>query len=260
MADSHEEHETLLSISEVADLLGIAPSALRYYERKGLITPKRSRWSNYRGYGPVELFEITDIIHYRNAGIAVNNLGKLFRSPIAETLETLDAEIDRKLEELEDLRLTLAAASHLSQRIRRRMTLGTIQWRESSEPPFAHLTRIEEFDREFLEEYLRRYDEIRYAALFPEPGDSSIFFDCMCADSIDAEKTVWSAQKGARYVEFLLTTAYGETDKNDLEEWRAALADEGIRIGRVAAEYLTYDVDPATGKRFDCYDAWAEVL
>lgn len=259
MAERDGHDEALLSISEMAGLLGTSTSALRYYEREGLVKPQRTKWSNYRGYGLMELFELTDIVHYRNAGLPVKDLPRLFSSPVVETLDALDAEIDRKLDELEELRLSLSAATMLAKSIRRRMTLGTIGWQQGTAPDFKRIVRFDTLDRELLGEYLLRRDALRYISFFASADEPKAFIDCACTTDGPGE-TVWQARKGTRYVEFLLTTAYGETGNNDLAAWRDRFAAEGIEIGNVVAEYLTYDIEPETGQRIDCYDAWSEVL
>lgn len=262
----YEGSEVLLSISEVAGLLGIAPSALRYYERNGLIKPRRSRWSNYRGYNYEDLLVLTDIVHFRNAGIAVKELPELLDSPAVRALDELEAEMDKKLDELEELRLALSAATHLAGRIRRylslRVSLGD-GYQLGESPKFKKLVRFDLLDRTQLGEYLRRRNELCYVTLFDDPDRPEEFVDCARSSSTSVksdDSMVWQAEKGARYARFLLTTDYGQTGANDLASWRERLAGDGLSIGRVVAEYLSFDVEPDSGRRIDRYEAWAELL
>ena len=61
-----------MRISEVAGLTGLNVSNIRFYERKGLLTPVREEESRYRDYTEEDVRRIKRILLYRKMGIPVN--------------------------------------------------------------------------------------------------------------------------------------------------------------------------------------------
>ncbi|MGW0168554.1 MerR family transcriptional regulator [Streptomyces sp. NPDC003343] len=68
--------EPLLDISEVARRSGLAPSALRFYERKGLIAAA-GRNGLRRTYHPEVLQQLGLITCARGAGFSVAEIGRV---------------------------------------------------------------------------------------------------------------------------------------------------------------------------------------
>lgn len=67
---------TTLSIGEVARRAGVAGSTLRYYERRGLITPA-GRGPNGRTYAPEVLTRLRLIADFQRAGYTLAEIGEL---------------------------------------------------------------------------------------------------------------------------------------------------------------------------------------
>ncbi len=67
-----------IRIGEVARRAGIASSAIRYYEREGLI-PKAERAGNARVYGPEILDRLALIELAKSAGFTVSEMRQLVR-------------------------------------------------------------------------------------------------------------------------------------------------------------------------------------
>ncbi|MBV8160835.1 MAG: MerR family transcriptional regulator [Acidimicrobiia bacterium] len=94
--------EPLLSIGEVAERAGVAPSAIRYYERRGLL-PADARQSGQRRYRPASLRRLVFIGMLQDAGLALNDIdGILSAADVAEwkaiakrRLAVLDDQIAR---------------------------------------------------------------------------------------------------------------------------------------------------------------------
>ena len=66
-----------MRISEVANKAGLRPSALRYYERIGLLPPPM-RVNGRRSYGPNVLLLLTGIAVAKHAGFTVEEIKHLF--------------------------------------------------------------------------------------------------------------------------------------------------------------------------------------
>ncbi|MEU6375011.1 MerR family transcriptional regulator [Streptomyces sp. NPDC046909] len=94
---------SLLDIAEVAQRTRLAPSALRFYEKKGLITPA-GRNGLRRTYHPDVLERLALITCARSAGFSVAELGRFLqarpsdtdlRTGMAAKADALDEQIGR---------------------------------------------------------------------------------------------------------------------------------------------------------------------
>ncbi|MEU6370046.1 MerR family transcriptional regulator [Streptomyces sp. NPDC046931] len=95
--------EPLLDIAEVARRSGLAPSALRFYEKKGLIAAA-GRNGLRRTYHPGVLERLELITCARSAGFSVAEIGRFLvarpsdadlRDRMADKARTLDEQIGR---------------------------------------------------------------------------------------------------------------------------------------------------------------------
>ncbi|MEU9090263.1 MerR family transcriptional regulator [Streptomyces sp. NPDC087901] len=107
--------EPLLDIAEVARSSGLAPSALRFYEKKGLIAPA-GRNGLRRTYHPDVLTRLALITCARSAGLSVAEIGRfLVAQPSDPDLRTRMAarahDLDEQLGRLTRLRDSLRHAA-----------------------------------------------------------------------------------------------------------------------------------------------------
>ena len=100
----------LLSISEVAEATGLHSSALRYYEREGLITPA-ARVSGRRHYDASVLQRLAAIALFRDAGFSIAEVGRLLGSGTNQQRWRDMAE--QKLEQIDAHMVRVAAAREL---------------------------------------------------------------------------------------------------------------------------------------------------
>ena len=108
--------EPVLTIGEVARRSGVATSALRYYEERGLITSRRAG-SGHRRYPRSVLRRVAFIVFAQHVGLTLDEIGaELAKLPAqhAPTGEdwsrlstTWTARIDRRIAELERLKIGL---------------------------------------------------------------------------------------------------------------------------------------------------------
>ncbi|HWI61138.1 MAG TPA: MerR family transcriptional regulator [Symbiobacteriaceae bacterium] len=61
----------MLSITQVADRTGLSPSALRFYERKGILVPAERLPNGYRNYAPEQVKEAQLINSLRQTGASI---------------------------------------------------------------------------------------------------------------------------------------------------------------------------------------------
>jgi DNA-binding transcriptional MerR regulator len=107
--------ETLLDIGEVSRRSGLAASALRFYERKGLIAAA-GRNGLRRSYVPEMLDRLALITCARGAGFTIAELGEFLRAKPSDTLlkqrlAAKEREVDAKLGQLTRLRDSLRHAA-----------------------------------------------------------------------------------------------------------------------------------------------------
>ncbi|WP_426751467.1 MerR family transcriptional regulator [Myxococcus sp. Y35] len=69
----------MLTISQFADRCGLSPSALRFYERRGLLVPSARRENGYRAYAPGQVAEARFISSLRAAGISLSAIREFLR-------------------------------------------------------------------------------------------------------------------------------------------------------------------------------------
>ncbi len=94
------DDEQLLTIGEVAERAGVATSAIRYYERRGLLRAD-GRQGGQRRYRPETLRRLVFIGMLQDAGLALDDIKGVLEAPdvgawkaiAARRLESLDAEI-----------------------------------------------------------------------------------------------------------------------------------------------------------------------
>lgn len=63
-----------MKIGEVAKRTGLNISNIRFYERKGLLSPERREDSSYREYTEADVYRIKEILLYRKMGISVESI------------------------------------------------------------------------------------------------------------------------------------------------------------------------------------------
>ncbi|PXX65547.1 MerR family transcriptional regulator [Nocardia tenerifensis] len=91
--------DTLLDIAEVAAASGLAPSALRFYEKRGLITPA-GRNGLRRTFRPDVLGRLALVSCARGAGFTIAEIAGFLRATPSDT--ELRAGMARKARELDE--------------------------------------------------------------------------------------------------------------------------------------------------------------
>ena len=100
------------SIRDVSEFLHLSREMIRYYEKWGVLTPKRNEQNNYRSYTILDVFMLLDAIQYKSWGIPVKDMGRLRKG---EFLEEVRGHLTRYQQELEQ---EAAYKVLLSERIR----------------------------------------------------------------------------------------------------------------------------------------------
>lgn len=90
-------------IGDVARIAGLTRDALRFYEKKGIITSEKMD-NGYRCYSDLDIYRLMHIIYYRKMNISLSSLEELMsgreEEPLGSTMESIAARIQEEREEL----------------------------------------------------------------------------------------------------------------------------------------------------------------
>ncbi len=111
-----DERGRRTTISELAREFGIAPSAIRYYEELGLLSPHRETPRSRRSYGDRDRARLKLILRGRRFGFSLAEIADILqlydthRTQVRQIMRTLEygfhhiREIDERIEELLEMR------------------------------------------------------------------------------------------------------------------------------------------------------------
>lgn len=95
---------TFLGASEAAERLGVTTKALRLYEQRGLLTPRRTA-AGYRAYGADEMLRASEIVALRALGLSLAQVARALEGDpqsLESTLAAHEAGLERKICEFAD--------------------------------------------------------------------------------------------------------------------------------------------------------------
>lgn len=72
-----------MNIKKVEQLTGISKQNIRFYEKQGLITPKRNKINSYREYTEEEILKLKKILLLRKIGITIEETGQILDQKIS---------------------------------------------------------------------------------------------------------------------------------------------------------------------------------
>lgn len=125
-----------MRIAELARRVGLAPSAVRWYESVGIIPEPARAPNGYRAYSDLDVARLRLVVALRRLGLGPEDAGRLARlclergdvdadlAPVLaeqrSAIERQRSDLDRLEGELLDLEMTIAAAGRASRRTRER--------------------------------------------------------------------------------------------------------------------------------------------
>ena len=98
------------TVKALAELSGVTPRTLRWYDRLGLLKPGRLTQAGYRLYGPAEVDRLQQILFYRELEVPLAEIGAILDDPNFDRQAALEEHLralsDRR-SRLDDLILTV---------------------------------------------------------------------------------------------------------------------------------------------------------
>ena len=142
------------SIGQAAQLSGVSERTLRFYEERGLITPKRDPIQGYRRYESEDLKQLQTILFYRELGFGLSEIETILKSPTYSRLETLVIQKNRLMEKKEQLDSLIKTidATIAEQK-------GATSMKDTERFIGLKKTMIEENEQKFGKEIRDRYSE-----------------------------------------------------------------------------------------------------
>lgn len=98
------------TVKALAELAGVTPRTLRWYDQKGLLKPRRTTEAGYRLYGPREVDRLQDILFYRELGLELGAVREILDAPDFDRLAALRshlAALEARRQRLDALILTV---------------------------------------------------------------------------------------------------------------------------------------------------------
>lgn len=91
------------TVKQLAEIAGVTPRTLRYYDEIGILKPANTNSSGYRTYGPKEVDRLQQILFYRELGVNLNKIKKILDSPEFDEIEALKEHRNKLVEKREQL-------------------------------------------------------------------------------------------------------------------------------------------------------------
>lgn len=101
-----EDGAAMYTVKELADLSGVSPRTLRFYDQKGLLKPSSYTGSGYRLYDRDKVDMLQSILFFRELGFELEDIRKAVYSESFDRVGALEShleQLNRKKERLEML-------------------------------------------------------------------------------------------------------------------------------------------------------------
>jgi len=144
------------TVRELAEIAGVSPRTLRYYDQIGLLQPTRDASNGYRRYDTREVNALQQILFYRELGLPLEDIARLLADPSHDRISALERHLERLLAEQE-------RGARLIETMRKtlRNERGEIEMSDREKFEGLKKERIEENERRYGAEVRAKYgDEV----------------------------------------------------------------------------------------------------
>ena len=91
------------TVKQIADLAGVSPRTLRFYDKIGLLRPSAYEENGYRQYSDAELYRLQQILFYKEMGMDLEGIKAILNRPDFDVLRALQdhrAALEGQIERL----------------------------------------------------------------------------------------------------------------------------------------------------------------
>ena len=107
--------KTEYTISQIAEKLHITTNKIRFYEKKGLLTPMRESQNRYRKFGEEDIFRLETILLYRSLGLSIEAIQNILQCNKKENylthMQNQWMAVNNEIHRLSEIRKSLASSS-----------------------------------------------------------------------------------------------------------------------------------------------------
>ena len=94
-------------IKELAELSGVSPRTLRYYDEIGLLCPERDAENDYRIYKEEQVDRLQQILFYRQLGLGLEEIRRVIDDPSYSREESLRSHLSTLKQQKEQLEILI---------------------------------------------------------------------------------------------------------------------------------------------------------
>ncbi|MGX7263273.1 MerR family transcriptional regulator [Enterococcus crotali] len=252
------EKEKLLTVGQVAEIMKLPKSKIRYWDDMNLLTSSRNRHNGYRMFDMEDILTISDIDFYRRLDIPINKMTNLYRKSPEELWSILDETETRVAAELTELEKKQQGIKHRKDQL---LSLIKLKEKEFIDEPLD-VERIIPIDLKDPNELQTYIDNPSSLVVYIENDheDEIIYGFAVTTKEFMEEETIWQQPEQPKYAykQFLLTIKSDDPLENNFQVMKEKLEQEGYRTGTMVGRYIM-TAEEQDGFYRDYYKAWIEV-
>lgn len=240
------------TLKKLASLFHIAPSALRYWDKEGLIRFERSEENNYRYPTWKTMLDICDVLLNRSLSIPVKTIRELPKMSVKEQKQMLNESEEKLLKQIKDIEATLVSINH------KKRLLEEADILESANDIVLvdmKMRAIRSFAFESKEDTELFIYDPSCSAIIMNADNECIY--CMFSENTHNELIREEDIKPKRYLNGLLKINTEDVSVNNTHLFYEEANKRKLRVGSIVGRYLTTAFNKG---RFDYYEAWLEIL
>lgn len=252
------EKEKLLTVGQVAEIMKLPKSKIRYWDDMNLLTSSRNRQNGYRMFDMEDILTISDIDFYRKLDIPINKMTNLYRKSPEELWEILDETETRVAANLAELEKKQQGIKHRKDQLLR---LIELKEKEFIDEPLdvERIIPIDLEDPNELQDYIDNPSSLVVYIDSNHEKELTYGFAVTTREFVE-EVTIWQQPEQTiyQYKQFLLTIKSDNPLENNFQSMKEKLEKLGFQTGTMIGRYIMTAEDQAGFYR-DYYKAWIEV-
>ena len=158
--DHYEDIEMVYTIKQLAHLAGVSTRTLRYYDEIGLLKPLRNAENGYREYDAATLFQLQQILFFREMDFSLEDIYEIIHRPDFDVLNALEIHRQNLLQRVKRLNHLIQTVDKTMQHLQgeRKMTEGEYYagFSEEQEKRYTDEAR-KRYDSEMVDESVNRW-------------------------------------------------------------------------------------------------------
>ncbi|WP_086315389.1 hypothetical protein A5821_002873 [Enterococcus sp. 7F3_DIV0205] len=252
------EKEKLLTVGQVAEIMKLPKSKIRYWDDMNLLTSSRNRENGYRMFDMEDILTISDIDFYRRLDIPINKMTNLYRKSPEELWTILDETETRVAAELTELEKKQQGIKHRKDQL---LSLIELKEKEFIDEPLdvERIIPIDLKDPNELQTYIDNPSSL--VVYIDSKNEKEIIYGfAVTTKEFVEEATIWQQieQPKYSYKQFLLTIKSDNPSENNFLSMKEKLKKNGYQTGTMIGRYIMTAEDQEGFYR-DYYKAWIEV-